>query len=103
MLGVALIVFETAAEAAGADEHLARFSGVTVRFFAGKGFAGYFLDDTFADADSGNQELANVEVAAEDDEDDGGYAHDVGAIAADAVGFHALANITFQNIGETLT
>ena len=44
--------------------------------------------------------MADVEVAAEDDEDDGGDAHDVGAVSADTIGFHALAEVAFENVGE---
>ena len=43
VLGVALIVFEAAGEAAGAEERLAGFGGVTVRFLAAEGFASNFL------------------------------------------------------------
>jgi hypothetical protein len=46
--------------------------------------------------------VVDVEIAAEDDEDDGGDAHYVGSVAADAVGFHALTDIAFQNIGKTI-
>ena len=102
VLGMAHIVFETASEAAGAEEHLAGLGAVAMRLFAGKGFAGDFLEDAFAEADGGNEELANVEVAAEDDEDDGSDAHDVCAVAANAVGFHALTEIAFQDVGEAL-
>jgi len=73
-----------------------------VRFLAGEGVAGDFLEDAFANADGGDEEVVNVEIAAEDDEDDGGDAHDVGAIAADAVGFHALAEVAFEDVGESL-
>ena len=102
VLRVALIVLETAGEAAGADEHLAGFGGVTVRFLAGESVAGDFLDDAFADADGGDEELANVQIASEDDKDDGGDAHDVCAVAADTVGFHALAEIAFEDVGKAL-
>jgi len=44
--------------------------------------------------------VADVEVAAEDDEDDGGDAHDVGAVSADTIGFHALAEVAFEDVGE---
>jgi hypothetical protein len=100
MFGVTLVVFETAGEAARANDHLTGFGGVAVRFLAGEGFAGDFLEDAFADADGGDKELTDVEVAAEDDEDDGGDAHDVGAVAANAVRFHALADIAFEDVGE---
>jgi hypothetical protein len=103
VLGVTLIVFEAAREAAGADEHLAGFGVVAVRFLAGESFAGDFLNNALADADGGNQKLADVEIAAEDDEDDGGDAHDVGAVAPNTIGFHALAEIAFQDIGEALS
>jgi hypothetical protein len=102
VFGVALIVFEAASEAAGAEEHLARFGVVAVRFLAGEGFAGNFLENAFADADGGNQEVVDVEIAAEDDEDDGRNAHDVGAVTADSIGFHAIADIAFQNVGKTI-
>ena len=102
VLGVALVIFEAAAEAACADEHLAGFDGVAVRLLAGKGFAGDFLDDAFADADGRNEELADIEITAEDNEDDGGDAHDVSAITTDAVGFHALANIALEDVGKAV-
>jgi len=103
VFGVALIVFEAAGEAAGAEEHLAGFGVVTMRLLAGEGLAGDFLEEAFADADGGDQEVADVEIAAEDDKDDGGDAHHVGAIAADAVGFHAFAEIALQDVGEAFT
>ena len=54
VLGVALIVFEAAGEAAGADEYLARLGVVAVRLLTGKGVAGNFLEDAFADAYGGD-------------------------------------------------
>ena len=60
VLGVALIVFEAAGEAAGAEEYLAGFGGIAVRFLTGEGFAGNFLEDAFTDPDGGNQELADI-------------------------------------------
>jgi len=100
VFGVALIVFEAAGKAARADDHLAGFGVVAMRLFAGEGFAGDFLEDAFADADGGDEELTDVEVTAEDDKDDGGDAHDVGAVAADTVGFHAFADIAFEDVRE---
>ena len=102
VFGVALIVFEAAGEAAGADKHLAGLGVVAVRFLAGEGIAGDFLEDAFADANGGNEEVVNVEIAAKDDKDDGGDAHDVGAVAANAVGFHALAEVALEDVGEAL-
>jgi hypothetical protein len=102
VLGVALIVFEAAGKAASADDHLAGFGVVAVRFLAGESFASDFLNNALTDADRGDEELPDVEIAAEDDEDDGGDAHDVGAVAANTVGFHAFAEIAFQDVGEAL-
>jgi hypothetical protein len=100
VFGMAHIVFEAAGKAAGADKHLARFGAVAMRLLAREGFAGNFLNDAFADPDGGNEELANVEIAAENDKNDGGDAHDVGAISGDAIGFHETAEIALQDVGE---
>jgi len=54
VFGVALIVFEAASEAAGADEHLAGLGVVAVRLLAREGVAGDFLENAFADADGGD-------------------------------------------------
>ncbi len=100
VFSVLLIVIEAAAESASGGEHLASFGVVAMGLLARKGFAGDFMEKTFANANAGNNEATNVEIAAEDGKDDGGDAHDVGAIAANSIGFHAGAKIALQNIGK---
>ncbi len=100
VLGVLLVILEAATKAAGAEEQLSGLDVVAMRFLAGKGIAGNLLKETFADTDGGDKEVADVQIAAESDEDDGGNAHDIGAVAANAVGLHAVAKIAFQDIGE---
>ena len=102
MFGVALIVFEAAAKATCAEEHLARGSVVAVRFFSRKGLASNLLQKAFANTDSGNGERTNIEIAAERGKDDGGDAHNVGAVAPHAVGFHTLADVATENVGKAL-
>ena len=58
MLCVGLIILEAACEAARSDQELAEPRVVTMRLFAGKGFAGDFLQQTFANADARNREGA---------------------------------------------
>ena len=101
MLGVALIVIEAAAETAGGHENLAGFGVVAMGLFARKGVAGDFLENTFAEADTGNGKGADVEIAAESNEDEGGDSHNIGAIAADAVGFHTGAHIATEDVWKT--
>ena len=93
MLGVALVVFQAAAETARTDQYLASVGIVAMRLFAGEGIASDFLKETFAEADAGYGKGADVEITAEGDEDQGGNGHDIGAIAADSISFHARANI----------
>src|SRR5208337_3915967 len=102
VLGVLLIVNHAAGKTASAEKHLAGLDAVAVRLLAGKGFVSNFLGDAFAYAHGRDQELADIEVAAEDHEDDGGNAHDIGAVAAHSVGLHALAKIALQDIGQAL-
>lgn len=100
MLGVALVVLETATETACADQNLARFGIVAMWLFARESIAGDFLEETFAKADAGYGKGADVQIAAESDEDQSGDGHDISAIAADTIGFHARANITLQNVWQ---
>src|SRR6516164_9728213 len=65
VFGVALVVFEASAVGAGANEDLARLVVVAMRFFAGEGFACNFLQQAFANADTGDEKALNVEVTAE--------------------------------------
>ena len=65
MLRVALVVVEAAAETARSHQYLARVGIVAMRLFAGKRIAGNFLEQAFADADTGNGKGADVEIAAE--------------------------------------
>ena len=100
MFGVLLVLLEAAGEAADADQHLASGLIVAMRLLAGESVASNFVDDAFADADGGNGHGVNVEVAAKGDEDNGGDAHHVRAVAANAVGFHAVGNVATQEIGQ---
>ncbi len=102
MLGVLLIVFEAAAKAASGEKHLAGLRIVAMRFLAREGFARDFIEESFADADTGNHEAANVQIAAEDEKYDGGDTHDVGAIAANSEDFHAIAEIALEKIRKAL-
>jgi len=102
MLGMALVVVETAAKTTGGDEQLASIGVVTMGLFAGEGVAGNFAKQAFAETDAGNGEGVNVEIAAKGDEDERGHGHDVGAIAADAVSLHAGSNVAFEDVGEAL-
>ena len=102
VLSVKLIVIEAAAEAARGEKHLASIAVVAMRLFAGEGVAGNFLEESFAQTDAGDGEIANVQTAAQGDEDQSGDSHDVGAIAAHAKGFHAGTHIAPENIWEPL-
>lgn len=102
MLGMALIVIETAAKAARGDEDLAGFGAVAMRFLTGEGVAGNFLEKAFAESDAGNDKGADIEVTREGDENKRGHGHDVGTVAADAVGLHALSDIALEKLGEPL-
>ena len=63
---------------------------------------GDFLEDAFAKADGGNGHAADIQIAAESEEGDGGNAHDVGAIAAHGVSLHALADIALENVWQAI-
>ena len=102
MLGVLPVVIEAAAKGARGGQHLASLGVVTMWLFARESFARNFLQKSFTDADAGDEEAANIKVAAEHDKDNGGDAHDVGTIAANAVRFHAGAEIALQNVGKAL-
>src|SRR5258708_12375725 len=73
-----------------------------MRLVAGKSLARDFLKQPFANADAGDREGAQVEVAAEGDKSDRRDGHDVGTVAAHRVGLHALADIAAQDVVETL-
>jgi hypothetical protein len=102
VFGVLLIVLEAAAKAASGEKHLARRGIVAVRLLAGESFARDFREKTFADADTRNDKAANIQITAEGEEDDGGNAHDVGTIAANSIGFHASADVAFEEVREAL-
>jgi hypothetical protein len=103
VFGVLLIVLETAAKTASGEKHLARSGIVAVGFLAGESFARNFREKSFADADTGNDKAANIEITAEGKEDDGGDAHDVSTVAANPVGFHACAKVAFEEIRQAFT
>lgn len=102
VLGVLLIVIEAAAEGACSGKNLARFHIVAVWLLAGECVTGNFVQQAFADTDTGDDEAANIQVAAENGKNNGGDAHNVGAIAANAIRLHAGAQITLKNIGKAL-
>ena len=66
-----------------------------MRLLAGKGLARNLLQQSFANADAGNREGPQIQIAAERDEGDRGDAHDIGAVAAHGVGLHAFADVPF--------
>ncbi len=102
VFGVTLIVFQAACEAARANQELTRRGAVAMRLLARKSLARDFLKQPFANADAGDREGAQVEVAAEGDKSDRRDGHDVGTVAAHRVGLHALADIAAQDVVETL-
>src|SRR5580704_12223111 len=68
-----------------------------MRFFARESLACDLLQQAFANADAGNRERAQIQIAPDHDEDDRGDAHDVSAVAADGVRLHALTHVAFEN------
>src|SRR5260370_29345824 len=64
VFGVTLIVFQAACEAARANQELTRGGAVAMRLLARKSLARDFLKQPFANADAGDREGAQVEVAA---------------------------------------
>src|SRR5438477_407984 len=102
VLGVRLVVTHAAREASRADEQLTRGAVVAMRLFAGKRLASAFLQQRLANADGGNRQGAQIEIAAESDEGKRGNAHDVGAVATHRVGLHALADVALQNSRKAL-
>ena len=102
VLGVCLVVFETAREASGAGDYLASRGVITVGLFPRESVVRNFLEDPFADTNSGNGHAADIQVTAQSNQRDGGNAHDIGAIATHGVGFHSLADIALQNVGQAV-
>src|SRR5579859_5055088 len=101
VFGVAAIAVEAAREDASSAEQFARMSVVAMRFLAGEYFTGDFAKQAFAEPDARNGEGVEIQVAAECEKDETGDSHDVGAVAAHAVDFHARFDIAAQQIGKT--
>ena len=99
---VAAVAVEAAGKNSRSAEHLARFGIVSVRFFAREGFAGDLAEETFPNSDTGNRKRAEIQVTAKRKKDQTGNPHDIGAIAADAIDFHARIYVASKKIGETL-
>ena len=102
MFGVGLIAVQAAREGPGAGNDLAGCSVVAVRFFSRESVVGHFLENAFAKANGWDGHAANIQIAAESEECDGGNAHDVGAVTADPVSLHTLADIASQDVGEAI-
>ena len=102
VFGVLLIVLEATAKTASGKKHLTRSGIVAVRFLAGESFARDFREQTFADAHTRNDKAANIQITAKGEKDDGGDAHDVGAVAANPIGLHACSEVTFEEVGNAL-
>ena len=102
MFGVAAIAVEAAGESASADEELAGVGVVAVRLFARERFARDFAEESFTNAHTWNRERPQIQITAERDEDQSGDAHNVGAVAANAVGFHAGVDVAAEQIREAL-
>ena len=64
MLGVALIVIEASTEGASSGEYLASVGIVAMRFLARESVASGFLEQTFANANTGNDEAPHIQEAA---------------------------------------
>src|ERR1700719_2980973 len=99
MLGMSLVAIQTPREGPGAGDDLARRSIVAVRFFSRESVVGDFLENTFAKADGGDGQAADIQIAAESEKRDGGNTHDVGPVAAYTVSLHALADIAPEDVG----
>src|SRR5260221_13087356 len=67
VLGVTLIVFHAAREAARADEQLTSGCIVAMRLLAREGLARDFLEQPFTDSDARNPETPQMELAADRD------------------------------------
>src|ERR1700675_4336488 len=102
VLGMALIVFEPAREAARSHQQLARGCIITMRLLARESVTRDFLLQPFANTDTRNRKCAQVKITAERHERDRGYGHDVSAIASHRVSLHAFANIAAQNVVQAL-
>ena len=102
VFGMLLVVFKPAAKTACGEEYLAGFGTVAVGLFAREGVVGNLLKEAFAKANTGDTEAPDIEVACNGKKNDGGDAHDIGAVAADTVGFHALPNVALEDAGKPL-
>ena len=63
---------------------------------------GNFLQNAFAKANRGDGHAADIQIAAESEERDGGNAHDVSTVAAHSVSLHALADVALEDVGQTV-
>src|SRR5690348_3814325 len=97
-----LVFLQASRVTSRADEQLARRCVVAVRLRPRKRLARNLLDQSFTQADAGNQEIPDVQIAAERDKCNGRNADDVCAVSPDRVAFHSLSDVSFQNIGQPL-
>src|SRR5580704_11939191 len=100
VLGMLLVVFQSARKCASAEQDLPLGGVVAMRLFARKRLARNFLQQAFADADAGNREGAKIQITPDHDEDDRGDADDVGTIPPYGIRLHALADIAFENSAQ---
>src|SRR5258708_8438516 len=77
VLGVTLIVFHAACEAARADEQLTSGCIVAMRLLAREGLTRDFLEQSFTDADARNPETAQIETTPDRDNPDRRAPHHV--------------------------
>src|SRR2546430_5904088 len=97
---VAAIAVEAPRKNASANKELARRRIVTMRLLAGERFVRNFTKQSFANADARNGKRAQIQIAAERDEDQCSNAHDVGAIAADTECLHARFDVAAKQIRQ---
>jgi len=102
VFGVSLITFQSASEGTRTGDDLTGGGVIAVGFFSRESVVSDFLKNAFAEADSGDGHAADVQIAAEGEEGDGGDAHDVSTVASDAVGFHAFTDVAFEDVWETV-
>jgi len=100
VFGVLLVVLQAAAEIPRREQHAAGFRIVAMRLLAREGFIRGLQQQSLANAHAGDHEAPDIEVARDSEENDGGDGHDVGAVAAHAIGLHAIAQVALQNIGQ---
>src|SRR5256885_4775564 len=100
VLRVAAIAVEAARKNASANKEVGRRRGGAMGLLAGERFARNFAKQSFANADARNGKRAQIQIAAERDEDQCSNAHDVGAIAADTECLHARFDVAAKQIRQ---